>query len=50
MLENENIKFKTTLVFWKLYDSFLNFSQEELKKLLKESDNYGGRVMENYIF
>ena len=50
MLENENIKFKTTLVFWKLYDSFLNFSQEELKKLLKKSDKYCGKVMENYEF
>lgn len=50
MLENENIKFKTTLVFWKLYDSFLNFSQEELKKLLDESDNYSARVMESYEF
>ena len=50
MLENENLKFKTSLVFWKLYDSFLNFSQIELKKVLKESDNYSGRVMESYSF
>ncbi|MHA1584606.1 MAG: hypothetical protein ACTSVU_10225 [Promethearchaeota archaeon] len=49
-IKQDKLKFRTTLVFWKLYDSFLNFSQKELKNLLKNSEHYGDKVSENYTF
>ncbi|NHI91303.1 MAG: hypothetical protein EAX96_02285 [Candidatus Lokiarchaeota archaeon] len=43
------IKFKTSLIFWKLYESDLEFTNEEVKWLL-ENSSYKNQLYDGYYF
>lgn len=45
----EEITFKTTLVFWKLYETNLSYSNQKISEILKSSQ-YGGLLYNGYYF
>ncbi|MHA1271406.1 MAG: hypothetical protein ACTSPY_16555 [Candidatus Helarchaeota archaeon] len=46
---DDEILFKTTLVFWKLYETHLNYSNKEMLKVLQES-KYKDALYDGYYF
>ncbi|MFX1296758.1 MAG: hypothetical protein ACFFD2_18120, partial [Promethearchaeota archaeon] len=45
----EEITFLTTLIFWKLYETNLNYTNKELDEVMKES-KYAGQLYDGYYF
>lgn len=48
-MSSEEIKFKTTLIFWKLYETNLKYTNKNLQDALKES-KYVDRLYDGYYF
>ena len=48
-MDIEEITFKTTLIFWKLYETYLNYTNKELQSILKNS-KYVDKLYDGYYF
>ena len=48
-MTSEEISFKTTLVFWNLYETFLKYDNKEASEVLKNSE-FEGNIYDEYYF
>ena len=48
-MADEEITFLTTLIFWKLYETNLNYTNKELQEIIKES-KYADKLYDGYYF
>lgn len=48
--EITDISFKTTLIFWKLYDSYLVYTSDEVKKIFQQDPEYSKKLIDGYYF
>jgi hypothetical protein len=48
--EIKDISFKTTLIFWKLYDSYLVYTSDEVKKIFQQDSEYSKKLIDGYYF
>lgn len=48
-MASEEISFKTTLVFWNLYETFLKYNNEEASEVLANSE-FEGSIYDGYYF
>ncbi|MFX0097042.1 MAG: hypothetical protein ACFE7E_04710 [Candidatus Hodarchaeota archaeon] len=48
-MTSDEISFKTTLIFWNLYETFLKYNNEEASEVLSNSE-FGGSIYDEYYF
>ena len=50
MSPNEELKFKTSLIFWKLYETGLTLKPKKVQNAFKNDDRYAKGIYDGYTF